>query len=51
MEADKVLISHGTSHSVGVMILFNRFSGNGLNHSSDTNGHWLMMVIEFSDVK
>ena len=47
---DCVFFSHGTSHSVGVMILFNRFSGNVIYHTSDINGHWLMMVIEFNDV-
>ena len=31
------------------MILFNRFSGNVIYHTSDISGHWLMMVIEFND--
>lgn len=46
---DCVFFSHGTSHSAGVMILFNKFSGNVIYHTSDINGHWLMMVIEFND--
>ncbi len=45
---DCVFFSHGTSHSAGVMILINRFSGNVINHTNDTNGHWLMMVIDFN---
>ncbi len=47
---DNIFFSHGTSHSAGVMILFNRFSGNVINHLSDINGHWLIMAIEFNDV-
>lgn len=42
--------SHGTSHSARVMILFNRFSGNLINHTSDISGHWLTMVIKFNGV-
>lgn len=46
-----VFFSHGTSDSAGVMILFNWFSGNVINHTSDISGHWLvMLVIQFNGV-
>ena len=32
---DSIFFSHGTSHSAGVMILFNRFPGKVINHISD----------------
>ena len=47
---DTALFSHGTSHSAGVMVLFNRFSGNVINHISDINGHWLMVAIKLNYV-
>lgn len=47
---DTALFSHGTSHSAGVMILLNRFSGRVINHTSDKNGHWIMVAIEFIGV-
>lgn len=34
---DTALFSHRTSHSAGVVILFNRFSGKVTNHTSDSN--------------
>lgn len=43
---DNIFFSHGTSHSAGVMILFNRLPGNIIDHRSDTNGHWLMVVTD-----
>lgn len=45
-----IFFSHGTPHSAGVMILINRFSGNILDHKSDSKGHWLMVVIELNAV-
>lgn len=47
---DSVFFSHGTSHSAGVMILLNRFSGTVIDHMSDAKGHWLMVVIELDFV-
>lgn len=32
------------------MILFNRFSGNVINHASDIHGRWLMVAIELNGV-
>ena len=46
---DKILFSHGTSNSAGVMILFNRLPGKIMEHKSDTGGHWLMVVVEIHD--
>lgn len=43
---DDVLFSHGTSHSAGVMVLFNKFPGKVIDHKSDTGGHWLIVVVE-----
>ena len=45
-----IFFSHGTLHSAGVMILFNRFSGNVINHKKDTNGHWLVVVSEMNGI-
>lgn len=47
---DSVYFSHGTSHSAGVRILFNRFPGNLINHKSDTDGHWLMVASEMNGI-
>ncbi len=41
--------AHGTSHSAGVMILFNKFPGSIIDHKKDTEGHWLMVVVEMND--
>lgn len=48
---NSVYFSHGTSHSAGVMVLFSRFSGVVLDHKEDSNGHWLMVVVEIDHVK
>lgn len=48
---DTLFFSHGTSHSAGVMILLNRFPGNIVDHKSDDNGHWVMVIIEINGVK
>lgn len=45
---DAIFFSHGSSHSAGVMILFNRLPGNIIDHRSDTNGHWLMVVTDIN---
>ncbi len=46
---DEILFSHGTSHSAGVMILFNRLPGTIIEQKTDTGGHWLMAVVEIHD--
>lgn len=43
---DKTFFSDGTSHSAGVMMLFNRLPGKVIVHKSDVVGHWLMVVVE-----
>lgn len=48
---DDILFSHGTSHSAGVMVLLNKFPGKIIKHESDTDGHWIMMVLEIYDQK
>lgn len=44
------LFSVVMEHLARVMILFNRFPGNVINHKSDTTGHWLMVVVEINGV-
>lgn len=46
---DSIYVSHGTSHSAGVMILLNRFPGKVLKHVNDTNGHWLTVIAEINN--
>lgn len=46
---DYAFFAHGTSHSAGVMILFNRFPGSIIDGKWDTEGHWLMVVVEIND--
>lgn len=46
---DKILFSHGTSHSAGVMILFNRLPGTIIEHKNEENGHWLMLAVEIHE--
>lgn len=41
--------AHGTSHSAGVIVLFNRFPGSIIDHKGDMEGHWLMVVVEMND--
>uniref|UniRef100_A0A1A8UUH3 exodeoxyribonuclease III n=1 Tax=Nothobranchius furzeri TaxID=105023 RepID=A0A1A8UUH3_NOTFU len=43
---DSMFFSHGSSHSAGVMILFNRFPGNVIDCKKDPEGHWIMVVVE-----
>uniref|UniRef100_A0A3P9JF49 Reverse transcriptase domain-containing protein n=1 Tax=Oryzias latipes TaxID=8090 RepID=A0A3P9JF49_ORYLA len=45
---DSIYVSHGTSHSAGVMILLNKFPGKVINHFGDTYGHWLILIFEFN---
>lgn len=45
---DPVFFGHGTSHSAGVMILFNSFPGNVNDCKSDSKGQWLMVVSEIN---
>lgn len=46
---DYAFFAHGTSHSAGVMILFNRFPGSITDHKWNTEGHWLMVAVEIND--
>lgn len=46
---DSIFFSHGTSHSAGVMILFNRFPGKIIDHKRDATGYWLMVATEIND--
>lgn len=46
-----IIYSYGTSHSAGVMILFHWFTGKIIDYKSDSEGHWLMVIIETLDFK
>uniref|UniRef100_A0AAZ1XGV7 exodeoxyribonuclease III n=1 Tax=Oreochromis aureus TaxID=47969 RepID=A0AAZ1XGV7_OREAU len=48
---DSILYSHGTTHSAGVMILFNKFAGRVIDHKSDGMGHWIMVLVEVCEQK
>ncbi len=49
-EPERELISSPTSsHSSGVMVLFNRFEGSVIFHEGDTEDHWLMIAVETHD--
>lgn len=48
---DKICFSHGTSHSAGVMVMFYKFPGSLLEHISDTNGHWVTVIVEIDGNK
>ncbi len=49
-EPERELISSSTSsHSAGVLVLFNRFEGSVIFHEGDTEGHWLMIAVEIHD--
>lgn len=43
---DQLFFAHGTSHSAGVLVLFNRFKGNVIDHTCDPEGHWLLLLVE-----
>lgn len=47
---DLALFAHGTLHSAGVMLLFNRFEGSVIVHEGDKEGHWLMVAVEINDI-
>uniref|UniRef100_A0AAX7SHF8 exodeoxyribonuclease III n=1 Tax=Astatotilapia calliptera TaxID=8154 RepID=A0AAX7SHF8_ASTCA len=48
---DSILYSHGTTHSAGVTILFNKFAGRVIDHKSDGMGHWIMVLVEVCEQK
>ncbi len=49
-EPERELISSSTSsHSAGVLVLFNRFEGSVIFHEGDTEGHWLTIAVEIHD--
>uniref|UniRef100_A0A1A8QG53 exodeoxyribonuclease III n=1 Tax=Nothobranchius rachovii TaxID=451742 RepID=A0A1A8QG53_9TELE len=46
---DKILFSHGSNHSAGVAICFNKCPGNVISFRSDNNGHWLTAVLKIDN--
>lgn len=47
---DKVVFSHASAQSAGVAILFNNLPGKILKSKSDSNGHWISVVLNIGDV-
>lgn len=47
---DKVLLSHGSSHSAGTAILFNNCPGKVISVKTDSNGHWVAIVMDIESV-
>ena len=47
--SNESFFSHGTSHSGGVAILFNRLEGKVIDHKSDVEGHWLSVILDLND--
>lgn len=43
---DKMLFSHGSSHSAGTAILFNNCPGKIIFSRADQSGHWLVIVLD-----
>lgn len=44
-----IFLAHGTNHSAGVAILAHNFKGKFLFTQMDSNGHWLVAVINHMD--
>lgn len=47
---DKMLLSHGSSHSAGTAILFNNCPGKVIASKSDLSGHWLAVVLDIEHI-
>lgn len=47
---DKMLFSHGSSHSAGTAILFNNCPGKIVSSRSDPSGHWLAVVLDIEHI-
>lgn len=43
---DRILFSHGTNKSAGVAVCFNRFPGDIIAYRTDSQGHWLVVVLK-----
>lgn len=42
---DTILLSHGTNRSAGVAICFNNFPGKVIEHKTDNEGHWILVIL------
>lgn len=47
---DKIIFSHASTHSAGVVILFNNLPGKIIKVETDSNGHWTSVIININDV-
>lgn len=47
---DKILFSHGTNRSAGVVICFNRSLGKLLCNKVDKEGHWVACVLNIDHI-
>lgn len=48
VNGDKIIFSH--THSAGVAILFNNLQGKIIKVKTDSNGHWISVVININNV-
>lgn len=42
---DTMLLSHGTNRSAGVAICFNNCPGKVIEHKTDNEGHWILVIL------
>ncbi len=47
---DKIVFSHASTQSAGVAILFNNLPGKIIKSRTDSNGHWISVVLNIDDV-
>lgn len=47
---EKILFSHGSSHSAGVAVLFNNCPGKIVSARTDLSGHWLAVVLDIENI-
>lgn len=47
---DKLSLSHGSSHSAGTAILFNNCPGKVISVKTDSNGHWVAIVLDIESI-
>ncbi len=46
---DYVIFSHGSNHSAGVAIFFNKFKGNVLETIRSDNGRWIILTVKLDN--
>lgn len=46
---DYAIFSHGSNHSAGVAIFFNKFKGNVLESIRSDNGRWIILTVKLDN--